>query len=120
MAIRGRQEQPVPELAWRRDGHAHERRILLRPEDLAGLGVEAVDRFAVPDDELARAAGLADHGGTVARFAGAQRPPDLLARVLVEGNDGRAFAAHHADKLLAVKKGVRREAPAGRRDLVVL
>src|SRR5207249_4376702 len=81
---------------------------------------EAVDRFGVPDDELARAAGLVDHGGTVARLAGAQRPPDLLAGVLVEGDGGRALAAHHAEELLAVEKGVRREAPYRRTDLVVL
>src|SRR5205823_5370549 len=58
--------------------------------------------FGEPNDQLAFAARFVEHGRTVADLLGGERPPDFLARVLVEGHDGPAFAADEAIEEIAI------------------
>src|SRR5262249_7276491 len=117
---RRRQEKTVADLTGRRDRHTHVRGVFFRPVDLAGLRVEAMHGFRVPDDKLTLAASLVNHRWTVTRLLGRERSPEFLASVLVEGNGSRALATDHADELLAIQQRMRGETPQGRLNLVVV
>src|SRR6266478_2261560 len=114
------QEEPFAQLPRRRDGHAHVRVGRFGPVDFARFRIEPVDLFAIPDNELALAAGFIDHWGTIARLLSSQGVPNLLAGVLVESDGGGVFAANDANQLLAVQERMRREAPYRRFDFVFL
>ena len=110
-AVKGGEEEQVAQLARRGDGHAGARFEGHRPIDLAGHRVERVGRLGMPEDELPLAAGLVDDRRAVARLLGAQRAPDLLAGVLVEGDRRAAGAAHQANQPVAVQQRMPGEAP---------
>ena len=74
----------------------------------------------MPDDQLPDAARLKDHGGTVSRLLGAQRPPDFMAGVFVQGDHRRVGAGGQANQFVAVQQRVSREAPHRGLDFVVL
>src|SRR5205814_1390644 len=84
-----------------------------RPVQLAGLGIEAVNRLGMPDEKLSRAASLDDRGRGVPRLAGLERVPELFAGIFVEGVGDPVFAAHDADELLAVNQRMAAETPDG-------
>src|SRR5437016_8345174 len=60
--------------------------LLDRPVELARFRIEAVDRFGVPDEELAGAAGLDDHGGARSEehTSELQSLTNLVCRLLLE------------------------------------
>jgi hypothetical protein len=74
----------------------------------------------MPDDELARAGEVVDHRRRVARLARREVLPDLLASVLVEGDDRRALAAYQANEPIAVDERMSGEAPERHFNLVFL
>ena len=74
-----------------------------RPVRRARFRIERDDGLGVPDDELPCSAGREDDRRAVPRILKAQRPPDFLARILVEGDDtGSVRPADQADQSLAV------------------
>src|SRR6185503_7894722 len=79
--------------------------------NLSGLRIERIDRFGVPDDELALATELVDHRRTIARFLCAERAPEFLAAVLVQCHGHAPFPSDQADELLSVNQRMSGEAP---------
>src|SRR5262249_30348478 len=102
-AERRGKEQIVSDFPRRRDRHRHVRGKRHGPVDLAALRIQAVHRLPVPDDELPFACRFVDHGRAVTEVLGVECPPQLFTTVLVERYDRAAFAAHHANELLAVE-----------------
>src|SRR5262245_27647021 len=67
----------------------------------------------MPDEQLARPAGLDDRGGRVARLTGRERVPDFSSGVFVERICHSLFSADNTDELLAVYQRMPAKAPLG-------
>src|SRR5687767_11640723 len=84
------------------------------------MRLQGINRFRMPDDELAFARELVDHRRSVARFLRAQRPPAFLARLPVESDRDTPRPAHETDHLVAVHERMSGETPQGSLDAEVL
>ncbi|MDB6123220.1 MAG: hypothetical protein JWQ71_2213 [Pedosphaera sp.] len=114
------EEEEVVHLARGGDGHGEFDVDGVRPIDFAGFGIERVDGFGMPDDELTFAATLNDGGRAVAGFLGGKGVPDFLAGIFVEGDGGGVGAADEADEFIAIEQRAGGEAPHGRGNIIVL
>ena len=101
--VEGRHEQPM--VAQHRSGDRQPGLNLerLHPVDRPGLRVERRDGRGMPDDQLARSAGLNQDRRVVAGLgAVVQGPPELFPRDLLEGhNFGVRRAPNQRNKALA-------------------
>ena len=74
------------------------------PIGLARCRVQTTDRFRVPDDQLPGLADGVDRRRAIADRKRRQRPPNLLARVLVHRDDHAAIGAAERDDSVAVEQ----------------
>src|SRR5262249_42735991 len=92
----------------------------VRPVQLATLGIERVDRFGVPDDDLPRATCVDDRRRTIARLARTQGAPEFFSGALAKHHRHAALASDETNQLPAIEQRMARETPDGSFHLEVL
>ncbi len=83
---------------------------ILRPERLAGLGVQRSQSIGCPDDELFGASFINDHRRSVTRVGHLEGAPDLLAGVAIERDETRV-AGDEKEDFVAVNQRMGRHSP---------